>query len=276
MSLPVALQLYSIRYDLDKDFENVLRKVKEFGYDGVEFAFLYNKKPEYVKELLNEIGLIPISAHVALDEMLNDADKVFSTYKYIGCKYIAVPYLPEDRRPGKPLFYETLEQIAELGKKSKQAGLQLLYHNHDFEFIKIDDKFGLDVIYETIPKDYLMTEIDTCWVKVAKQDPAEYIRKYKGRAPVVHLKDFYKEETEKDTKLYDLIGIASKDDKSADKGSFSFMPLGFGQQDIPEILNASKEAGAEWVVVEQDQPQEGRTALECARLSIKYLNNLIW
>lgn len=276
MTLPVALQLYSIRYDLDKDFENVIRKVKEFGYDGVEFASLYNKKPEYVKNLLDETGLVPISAHVALDDMLKDPDEVFNTYAQIGCRYIAVPYLPEDRRPGKHLFYKTLEQIAELGKKAKQAGLQLLYHNHDFEFVKIDDKYALDIIYETIPKEYLQTEIDTCWAKVAKQDPAEYIRKYKGRTPVVHLKDFYKEEIGKDVKLYDLIGITSKDDKPADKVSFSFMPLGFGQQDIPEILNASKEAGAEWVVVEQDMPQSGRTALECARLSIKYLNNLIW
>lgn len=276
MTLPVALQLYSIRYDLDKDFENVIRKVKEFGYDGVEFASLYNKKPEYVKNLLDETGLVPISAHVALDDMLKDSDEVFNTYAQIGCRYIAVPYLPEDRRPGKHLFYKTLEQIAELGKKAKQAGLQLLYHNHDFEFVKIDDKYALDIIYETIPKEYLQTEIDTCWAKVAKQDPAEYIRKYKGRTPVVHLKDFYKEEIGKDVKLYDLIGITSKDDKPADKVSFSFMPLGFGQQDIPKILNASKEAGAEWVVVEQDMPQSGRTALECARLSIKYLNNLIW
>ncbi|HQM39047.1 MAG TPA: sugar phosphate isomerase/epimerase [Clostridia bacterium] len=276
MALPVALQLYSIRYDLDKDFENVIRKVKEFGYEGVEFASLYNKKPEYIKSLLDDVGLIPISAHVSLDEMQNDPDKVFSTYKYIGCRYIAVPYLPEDKRPGKPLFYNTLEQITELGKKAKEAGLQLLYHNHDFEFVKIGEKFGLDVIYETVPKDLLMTQIDTCWVKVAKQDPAEYIRKYKGRAPVVHLKDFYKDETGKEGKMYDLIGINSKDGKPADKDSFSFMPLGFGKQDIPAILQASKDAGAEWVVVEQDIPQSGRTALECARLSIKYLNNLIW
>lgn len=276
MSLPIALQLYSVRQDLDKDFEQVIKKVKEYGYDGVELASLHGKEPEYVKKLLSDTGLTPISAHVPLDSMLKDPDGVFGTYAFIGCKYVAVPYLPEERRPGKPLFDKTLEQMEQLGKKAKEAGLQLLYHNHDFEFVKIGDRLGLDVIYETVPAGLLQTQIDTCWVKVAGQDPAEYIRKYKGRAPVVHLKDFYKQETDKDIKMYELIGIKGKDHKPSDKKAFGFMPLGFGQQDIPEILEASKEAGASWVVVEQDEPQEGRTALECARLSIKYLKNLIW
>lgn len=276
MSLPIALQLYSVRQDLDKDFEQVIKKVKEYGYDGVELASLHGKEPEYVKKLLSDTGLTPISAHVPLDSMLKDPDGVFGTYAFIGCKYVAVPYLPEERRPKKPLFDKTLEQMEQLGKKAKEAGLQLLYHNHDFEFVKIGDRLGLDVIYETIPADLLQTQIDTCWVKVAGQDPAEYIRKYKGRAPVVHLKDFYKQETDKDILMYELIGIKGKDHKPSDKKAFGFMPLGFGQQDIPEILEASKEAGASWVVVEQDEPQEGRTALECARLSIKYLKNLIW
>lgn len=276
MSLPIALQLYSVRQDLDKDFEQVIKKVKEYGYDGVELASLHGKEPEYVKKLLSDTGLTPISAHIPLDSMLKNPDKVFSLYFDMGCKYVAVPYLPEERRPGKPLFDKTLEQMEQLGKKAKEAGLQLLYHNHDFEFVKIGDRLGLDVIYETIPAGLLQTQIDTCWVKVAGQDPAEYIRKYKGRAPVVHLKDFYKQETDKDILMYELIGIKGKDHKPSDKKAFGFMPLGFGQQDIPEILEASKEAGASWVVVEQDEPQEGRTALECARLSIKYLKNLIW
>lgn len=276
MSLPIALQLYSVRRDLDKDFEQVIKKVKEYGYDGVELASLHGKEPEYVKKFLSDTGLTPISAHVPLDSMLKDPDGVFGTYAFIGCKYVAVPYLPEERRPKKPLFDKTLEQMEQLGKKAKEAGLQLLYHNHDFEFVKIGDRLGLDVIYETVPAGLLQTQIDTCWVKVAGQDPAEYIRKYKGRAPVVHLKDFYKQETDKDILMYELIGIKGKDHKPSDKKAFGFMPLGFGQQDIPEILEASKEAGASWVVVEQDEPQEGRTALECARLSIKYLKNLIW
>ncbi|HPJ75557.1 MAG TPA: sugar phosphate isomerase/epimerase [Clostridia bacterium] len=278
MSLPVAIQLYSVRNDLDSDFQNVIKKIKEYGYDGVEFASLHNQEPEYVKSLLDETGLIPVSAHVALDEMLESTDEVFKTYSFIGCKYIAVPYLPEERRPGKPLFDKALKQIEELGLKAKDYGLQLLYHNHDFEFVKVNGKFGLDVIYDTISKDLLKTEIDTCWVKVAGVDPSEYIEKYTNRSPVVHLKDFYKQDMAKDVKMYGLIGVNSddKESKKDNQEAFSFRPLGMGMQDIPAILEASVKAGAQWMVVEQDKPQKGRTALECAKLSIKYLNNLIW
>lgn len=276
MSLPIALQLYSVRNELSSDFENSIRKIKDFGYDGVEFAGLHNQKPLYIKSLLEQVGLNPISAHVSLDEMLKDTDKIFETYSYLGCKYIAVPYLPEQRRPNNAMFNQTLKDIELLGRKAKQVGLQLLYHNHDFEFVKIGDKFGLDVIYESISEDLLKTELDTCWIKVAGQNPVEYIRKYAGRAPVVHLKDFYKKETMRQVKMYDLIGVASDQEKASDVDTFGFVPLGFGMQDIPSILYASVDAGAKWVVVEQDMPQKGRTALECARLSIKYLNNLIW
>ncbi len=282
MSLPIALQLYSVRDEMVADFEGTLRKIKGFGYDGVEFASLYGKEPQYVKDFLNELGLTPISAHVSLEEILEKKDEVFKTYKFIGCEYIVIPYLDEKRRPGGPLFEKTLEDMKEAGKKAKEHGLYLLYHNHDFEFIKIDEKYGLDIIYEKISSDYLGVQPDTCWIKVAKEDPVQYIKKYKGRVPVVHLKDFFKkdlyqEENEDQIKMYDLLGVKPKDDiRQVSQETFTFKPLGYGMQNIPEILKASKEVGAQWVVVEQDMPAKGMTAIESARLSIKYLNNIIW
>ena len=69
-----------------------------------------------------------------------------------------------------------------------------LYHNHDFEFVKMPNgQYALDYIYTEIPADLLQTELDICWVKVAGEEPVDYIKKYAGRAPVVHLKDFYKD-----------------------------------------------------------------------------------
>jgi sugar phosphate isomerase/epimerase len=276
MALPIALQLYSVRYALNADFEGTIRKVKELGYDGVEFAGLFDKKPEYIKALLDETGLVPISAHVDINTMLNDPEGTFAAYRKIGCKYIAVPYLPVERRPGSGIFEKTLEDIKMLGKKAKEAGLILLYHNHDFEFVKIGDEYALDILYKTVPSDLLQTEFDTCWIKVSNEDPAEYITKYKGRTPVVHLKDFYKPADKKAGKMYELIGISSEGKTAADEEVFGFRPLGYGMQDIPAILKASIKSGAEWVVVEQDSPQKGKTEMESARLSIKYLKNLKW
>lgn len=147
--------------------------------------------------------------------------------------------------------------------------MQLLYHNHDFEFVKIDGKYALDILYDTVPADLLKTELDTCWVNVGGENPADYVRKYTGRAPVVHLKDFAGEKSEH---MYELIGI--EEEKKEEKQKFEFRPVGYGKQDFKAILAASEDAGAEWVIVEQDQPSMGKTPLECAKMSIDYLRSI--
>jgi len=275
MAFSVALQIYSVRDYAEKNLKETLQKVKDMGYDGVEFAGLYGHEPSEVKQMVDEIGLIPISAHVALDEMLADPDKVIAGYAEIGCKYIAVPYLNEERRPGTDGFKQTIEDIEMLASVAKKYDIQMLYHNHDFEFKKVDGEYGLDILYQSIPSELLKTEIDTCWVNVAGEDPAEYIRKYSGRSPVVHLKDFVMSGKEKPKQMYELIGIESEEQDEKDAGeAFGFRPVGYGVQNFPAILTASEEAGAEWVIVEQDRPAMGKTSMECADLSRKYLKGL--
>ncbi len=275
MKLPVAVQLYSVRDDMEKDFYGTIRKMKEFGYDGVEFAGLFGQNPEEIKAFCEEIGIVPISAHVPYYDMLENPEAVLTDYKTIGCKYVVVPYLTEECRPGTDGFAATVEGIRKIGEAAKALGLQLLYHNHDFEFVKIGEEYALDVLYSSVPADLLKTEIDTCWVNVAGVNPAEYIEKYSGRSPVVHLKDF-KRSGEKLGKLYDLIGIDDEGDAQEEEDSFSFMPVGYGVQDMPEILAACEESGAEWVVVEQDNPAKGETPENSVRLSREYLKTLNW
>lgn len=270
--LPIAIQLYSVRDDMAKDFEGTLRKIKALGYDGVEFAGLFGNSPEHVKELLDEIGLEPISAHVAYAEMMADIEGVMSAYETIGAKYIAIPYMTDEYRPNAEKFDEAIENMKLLGKAAAAHGMTLLYHNHDFEFVKMGDKYGIDVMYERVPSDLLQTELDTCWVNVAGENPANFVLKYSGRAPVVHLKDFYM-PAKKPEKMYALIGIddGAAEDKS-EEDSFGFRPVGYGAQDIPAIIAASEKAGAKWLVVEQDDPSLGKSPIECAEMSIKYLH----
>lgn len=269
MAFKVAVQVYSVRDDAAADFRGTLEKIKKIGYDGVEFAGLYGHTAEEVKALCNEIGLVPISAHVPFDGMRKDPEGVLATYATIGCKYVAVPYLVEADRPGTPGFEKTIADIATIGKVAKKLGIQLLYHNHDFEFIKIDGKYALDILYDTIPAEYLQTELDTCWVNVGGVNPSDYIRKYTGRAPVVHLKDFYGKKSEN---MYELIGIQSNAPQKPE--GFEFRPVGSGLQDFPAILSASKDAGAEWVVVEQDKPSMGLSPLESITKSREYLKSI--
>ena len=270
--LPVALQLYSVRGDLEADFLGTLCKVSEIGYDGVEFAGLYGYEPAQIKKWCDSLGLVPVSAHVPLAEMLADMDKVIADYKAIGCEYIVVPYVTEERRPGGELFMQMVEEIRDLGKKAKEAGLVLLYHNHDFEFAKLDNgQCGLDYLYENVPADLLQTELDQCWLKYAGYEPVEYLQKYSGRSPVVHLKDFFV-QGKQEGDPYALIGLDEGEKK--ENTAFEFRPVGYGVQDIPSIIAASEAAGSKWLVVEQDNPSMGKTAFECVKMSMDYLNSL--
>lgn len=268
MQFSVALQLYSVRDEMAADFEGTLRKVKAMGYEGVEFAGLFDKSAAEVKALLEEIGLQAVSAHVPYYDAVDDPKAAFAPYKEIGCKYVAVPYLTEERRPGTPGWAETVEGVRKLGEGAKALGLGLLYHNHDFEFVRVDGVYALDMLYDAVPADLLQTELDTCWVNVGGEDPAAYVLKYAGRAPVVHLKDFFKSGEGKG-KLYQLIGI--EDDGEEQAAAFEFRPVGYGMQDFPGILKACEKAGVQWLVVEQDSPSMGKSPLECAEMSIRYL-----
>ena len=274
--LPVGIQVYGLRDLLEntpEQFPAVMKQVKELGYDGVELAGLYGLDPTFIRDTLAEIGLTPLSAHVPLADMTADIEKVIADYQLIGVDYLVVPYLPEEYRHLTPGYPVVIEEMKKIGAAVKAAGMKLLYHNHNFEFVRLEDgMFGFDDIYRQVPADLLMVEPDTCWIKVAGQDPVEYIHKYGSRCEVIHLKDFVKEGNPQN--LYKLIGIETEK-KEEDTGFFEFRPVGFGQMLWEPILNASLEAGAKWVVVEQDEHYD-LPPMECARRSREYLKILGW
>lgn len=265
---PIALQLYSVRDFAEKDMRGTLQKVKALGYDGVEFAGLYGYAPEDVKAMCEEIGLVPISAHVPIDDLLKPG--TVAAYKTIGCRFIAVPWLGEERRPGHEKYAQTLKDIVAIAEEVNRQGMTLLYHNHDFEFVKVDGAYALDIMYENIPADLLQTELDTCWVRVGGADPSAYVKKYSGRAPVVHLKDYVGEKSEH---MYELIGVDSTA-KEEETAKFELRPVGDGVQDFPSIVAACEQAGTEWLVVEQDTPSGGLSSLACAERSRNYLKTI--
>lgn len=271
MKLPVGLQLYSVRDDAARDFDGTVRAVKEMGYDGVELAGTYGLEMSYIKDVLAKYQLTPISAHVPYVDMIADPENVLKSYKDLGCSYIAVPYLTEEYRPGTDKFAEVVKNIEKLGGICHKLGMTLLYHNHDFEFAKVDDgRYALDYLYDTVDADHLQTELDTCWVSVGGENPAQYVTKYAGRSPIVHLKDYVGEKSES---MYELIGI--KSEKKADSGKFEFRAVGEGKQNWDEILTAVTGAHSKWVVVEQDA-HYGNTPLEDARISRENLKKLGW
>lgn len=270
MIMKIGVQLYSVRDEMARDFEGTLKKVKEMGYEAVEFAGLFDKSAAEVKALCDKLGLIPVSAHVSLNDM-RENPFVLQTYADIGCKYVAIPWLGETDRPGQPGFEKMIGDAAILGAFAKKLGLKLAYHNHDFEFEKIGGEYALDVLYNTLPADLLLAELDTCWVNVGGADPVGYIYKYKDRVEILHFKDFAGKKSEN---MYALIGV-NDGRKEATVGDFEFRPLGQGLQDMPAIVQAAKDCGTEWAIVEIDEPSRGKTSMQCIKESIDYLKTII-
>ena len=259
-----------MRSDLYKDFEGTLKAVAGMGYTCVEFAGLYGKSPEEVRALCAKYRLDPVSAHVSLDEMTADPDGVFKAYKEIGCRYIAVPYLPTERRPLQPAYDDTVQTVALLTGKAKEYGLSMMYHNHDFEFVRLPSgKYGYDDLLCRVPE--LCAEIDTCWVNVAGEDPCTYLKLYSDRIPVVHFKDFVM-PGKKAENLYNLIGEEEK--APTDSSAFEYRPLGYGAQDVPRMLAALDGSVCAYLIVEQDEPSMGKSRLDCAKMSIDYLKTI--
>lgn len=271
-TLPIGVQVYSVRDTAEKDFKGTIQALKDMGYDFLELAGLYGLTAGELRAIADEVGIPVFSAHLSLDELLADPEKVIEDYISIGCKYIVISYLPEELRPLTPGFDTVLEEMPKLGKLCAEKGIVLLYHNHDFEFVRLaNGEYGLDHLYQTVPADFLQTELDCCWIKVAGEDPVSYVRKYANRCPVVHLKDFYLEGAPKS--LNELIGQASGEIEDQGDGYFEFRPVGHGMQDIPAILKAAEESGAHYVVVEQDY-SKGRTPMEAVKISLDYLKSL--
>lgn len=267
----IALQVYSVRDDMKSDFYGTLKKVKEMGYSGVEFAGLYGHDPLEVRTMCEELGLVPLSAHVPFVELMNHMDESIACYKTLGVKYVVIPYLMEEYRPGAEGFQTVMDVMKLLGTKLAEHDMVLQYHNHDFEFAKLGGQYALDILYNEVGPELLQTQLDTCWVNVGGENPSEYIRKYAGRIPTVHLKDF---AGRKSGNMYALIG-SDEDEKKDTQGVFEFRPIGMGVQDFKAITDAAVEGGATWFIVEQDNPSMGLTPLECAEKSVQYLLNQI-
>lgn len=249
--LPIALQLYTIREELEKDFQGSIRKVKEQGYEGVELAGCYGLSKEEILACLQENQLCAVSAHVPLEEFEKDLEGTIKAYKMLGCKYLAIPFLCEERRYGKESYPEVVEEIKRIAEACQGEGVQLLYHNHDFEFERTEDgNYVLDELYAAVDEKLLKTELDTCWIHVAGENPADYMKKYAGRCPIVHLKDYVRE------------------------GDVILKALGSGIQDMPAILESAGAYGVEWLVVEQDTHEKSKP-FENTEISIEYLKNYL-
>jgi sugar phosphate isomerase/epimerase len=244
----VGLQLYTLRDDLAQDFRGTLRKVAELGYEGVEFAGYGGLPAEELRDLLQELNLKAIGAHVSLVNSRNDLNKEIAYLKTIGATYYIIPHIAADDRKDGEAWKELFSYFEQAGKQVRDAGLQFGYHNHAFEFeLKIGDQFVFDAMYSLTTPDHVTVEMDVCWVQYAGQNPLEYIKRYSGRLPLLHLKDFNR----------------------GPDNAMDTVELGKGEVELKKVIQASSDAGVEWLIVEQDRC--ANPPLESVETSLKWV-----
>ena len=246
----LAAQLYTVR-----DFTNTpaeiaatMKKVKQLGYDAVQCSALGTIDPHELKRITDGEGLTICATHTDYDRMRDDPQAVIDEHNLWGCKHAAIGGLPQEYRSAEG-YARFAKEASEVAKRLAEGGLTFSYHNHSFELERFNGRTGLEILYEDSDPKYFKSELDTYWIQHGGGDPAAWIRKLKGRAHIVHLKDM------------------AMDDRTQ-----LFAEVGEGNLNWPAILDACKEAGVEWYIVEQDTCQ--RDPFESLGISLKNLKEM--
>ena len=242
----VGLQLYTVRDEMKKDVEATIAKVGQIGYNEVEFAGYFGRKPAELRAMLDRNGLTAPSAHNG--SIKPDAwSEALDAAHVIGHHYIVVPWIPEEARTGVDGYKRVAADFNRAAEQARAAGLQFAYHNHDFEFVPTGGQLPYDILLaETDPK-LVQMEMDLYWITKGGQDPLKYFARWPGRFPMVHVKD----------------SMGPPDQKMVDVGA--------GKIDWKRIFTREDQAGIKHFFVEHDQPADPFASI---RASCEYLKKL--
>jgi sugar phosphate isomerase/epimerase len=241
----IGLQLYTVRDAMGQDPLATLAQVAKIGYTSVEGATytgsekFYGMTPSEFKKVLQQNGLKIPSAHYRLGAeqtdgkmvngtILHDWDKAVDDAAEVGLKYMVCAYLAESERGDIDNYKKIADQLNIAGERCKKAGIQLCYHNHNFEFVKQGDTLPYNILLST-DKELVKMEVDLYWIKKAGQDTIKLFQDHPGRFPLWHVKDM---------------------DNTADQ---NFTEVGSGVIDFKEIFKYKKLAGMKYFFVEEDK-----------------------
>src|SRR5437667_3345228 len=249
----IGVQLYTVRDLLQKDFEGTLAQVAKIGYKEVEFARYFehvnelNPAPKKTREILDADGLSAPSTHVPYSALAPENwSKVIDAGKILGLKYIVNPSIDREVLKQPDGWKRAAETFNRAGAESLKSGIQLAYHNHVEEFKALPDgKLPYDVLLAESDPKLLKMEMDLGWAHVAGVDPIAYFKKYPGRFPLVHAKDFDKDGT--------------------------MTEVGSGVVDWKAIFAKSNLAGIKHYFVDHDEP---KAPLDSIKTSYQYLEKL--
>ena len=188
--IPIALQLYSIRHDCEKDLPGTLKAVAGMGYDGVDFAGYYGYDAPTIRAMLDDLGLKAAGCHTGIQTLLGDeSQKTVEFNQVLGNKYLIVPGLPEPYRNSRDAWLRTAGVFNEIAARLKPEGMFTGYHNHHIEFTPLDGELPWDTFFgNTVPE--VVMQIDLGNALHGGADPVAFLKRYPGRARTVHLKAY--------------------------------------------------------------------------------------
>jgi len=202
--LSFGFQVWTIRKDIISDFAGTLKKMAALGYSEVEmcsplgysmagFKPLNEMSGTEMKEIIEDAGLTCSSSHFTGPELRSSLDNRIEWASQMGMKQMAqsMPSLP--RNPTLDDWRKTAQELNQIGELTKKAGIQMVYHNHHFEFEKIDDQLIYDLLLEELDPELVKMQFQVAVVNVGYQ-AADYFRKYPGRFISAHLADWSNEK----------------------------------------------------------------------------------
>ena len=236
----IGVQLYTVRGDLGKDAKGTIEKIAKLGYKEIE-TFGYNQgkwfgmTPAELSGVFKANGLTSPSGHTFPGSLfLKDGwettwIKAVEDGKILGQRYIVIPWLEDQHRKNLDNYKKVAEGLNKAGNICKQAGMQIAYHNHDFEFVDLGEgQNGFDTLLANTDKSIVNFELDIYWAVKAGKDPIALFEKYPGRFVMWHVKDM--DSTEKK----------------------AFTEVGSGVIDWKKIFGKAKKSGMTNFFVEQD------------------------
>jgi sugar phosphate isomerase/epimerase len=283
MNAPIGLQLYTVGKEMDADPFGTLKQVAAVGYKNVELSPMGKTPLQDLKKGLDDAGLTNSSGHYLLPDLMTKLDQNISAARQLGQEYmiVTVPWVADPSRfksnaggDEMALFLAVLnsltlddwkwnaEQFNRVGEQVKKAGLQLGYHNHNFEFKSYGSTTGYDEFIRLTDPNLVKLELDCGWMTVAGHDPIAYLTKYPDRYRLLHIKDFRK-GFRPTTKLMD-------------QGPNAPVPteLGRGAIDYRRIFEIASKGQIRGIFVEQEPPFTEMPALEAIKVDYNYLKNL--
>ncbi len=242
----IGVQLYTLRDEANKNLENVINKISLMGYEQVELHTLYGKKAGEIKLLLDKYRLRAYATHRAYNLIKEDLMGTLSDARTLGLEYVIIPWLDVKEFNTREKWIKFSEDLNRIGKILKAHGVQLAYHNHDFEFKPLKDgSVPYDVLLEHTDPGIVAMQLDLFWIVQAGKDPIAYIEANSGRIFSVHIKDM---------------------DENGE-----MTEVGSGKIDFVKILAVAKKHGLKYYIVEHDKPKD---ALRSVEKSIQYLQKV--